>query len=544
LHFNLRSRLGATVRHAAGLSLVLALLFTPSRLFAQASPANQQIYGLSGSVVNSATGEPIPHALVRTNGAVRRDAFSDNEGHFQLDGMPQCQVTVTAQKPGFFSQQEENGGASGWVDVGPNSSALSIKLIPQGSINGRVTDSAGVPVEHMPVRLTARTVHDGRRRWEPRGMAETDEDGHFRFHGLMPGTYYLAAGPREGETQLVVAGEKQKNGFPHMYYPGVPDFTSASPIQLGPGQQAEADFALGAVPVFQVSGSISGQMPDQGVGFQVLTPSGDEISLPTNFNMETGAFSLENVPSGNYLLRAMSQSGAQPLRAEARINVNSSLEGIRLALEPSVSIPIVARIDSRPQSGNAATTNSQRPPLSVQLIPTDINTSEAFSSFDPARNGITVQNVDFGTYTVELRPRPPWYVQSASYGQTNALYDDISVAAGQNYPLDVVLRDDSASVSGTVKSATGTPAHATVVAVPQPISKVAPPMSKNVTDSFSLSGLPPGDYLIFAFDQADGLDLGNQDVIDTYAAQAAHITLTPNQKAQAQLDLIHAAKGD
>ncbi len=495
-------------------------------------------------MVNSATGEPIPHALVRTNGVIRRDAFSDNEGHFQIDGMPQCQVTVTAQKPGFFNQQEENGGGTGWVDVGPNSSTLNLKLIPQGAINGRVTDSGGAPIEHMPVRLTARTVHDGRRRWEPRGMTETDEDGHFRFHGLMPGTYYLAAGPREGETQLVVAGEKQKSGFPHLYYAGVPDFTSASAIQLGPGQQAEADFSLSAVPVFQVSGTVSGQMPDQGVGFQVLTPSGDEVSLPTNFNMETGAFSLENVPSGNYMLRAMSQSGAQPLRAEARINVNSSLEGIRLALAPSVSIPIVVRIDSRAQSGNAATTNSQRPPLSVQLIPADINTSEAFSSFDPGRNGITLQNVDFGTYTVELRPRPPWYVQSANYGQTNALYDDISVAAGQSYPLDVVLRDDSASISGTVKSTTGTPAHATVVAVPQPISKVAPHVSKNVTDSFSLSGLAPGEYLVFAFDQADGLDLGNQDVIDTYAAQAAHVTLTPNQKAQAQLDVIHTGKRD
>ena len=494
-------------------------------------------------MVNSATGEPIPHALVRTNGVVRRDAFSDNEGHFQIDGMPQCQVSVTAQKPGFFSQQDENGGGSGWVDVGANSSALSIKLIPQGAINGRVTDSAGVPIERMPVRLTARTVHDGRKRWEPRGMTETDEDGHFRFHGLMPGTYYLAAGPREGETQLVVAGDKQKSGFPHMYYPGVPDFTSASAIQLAPGQQAEADFSLGSVPVFQVSGSVSGQMPDQGVGFQVLTPSGDEVSLPTNFNMETGVFSLENVPSGNYLLRAMSQSGSQPLRAEARINVNSSLEGLRLTLAPSVSIPIVARIDSRAQSGNTATT-AQRPPLSVQLVPADINTSEAFSSFDPARNGITLQNVDFGTYTVELRPRPPWYVQSASYGQTNALYDDITVAAGQNYPLDVVLRDDSASVSGTLKSTTGTPVHATVVAVPQPISKVAPHVAKNVTDSFNLSGLAPGDYLVFAFDQADGLDLGSQDVIDSYAAQAAHVTLTPNQKAQAQLDLIHAGKGD
>ena len=51
----------------------------------------------------------------------------------------------------------------------------------------------------MPLRLTSRVIHEGRKRWEPRGMAETDEDGHYRFACLMPGTYYLAAGPREGQ---------------------------------------------------------------------------------------------------------------------------------------------------------------------------------------------------------------------------------------------------------------------------------------------------------------------------------------------------------
>ena len=38
------------------------------------------------------------------------------------------------------------------------------------------------------------------------------------------------------------------------------------------------------------------------------------------------------------------------------------------------------------------------------------------------------------------------------YGQSNLLYDDIAIASGQSYPMEIVLRDDSASLSGTVKS--------------------------------------------------------------------------------------------
>jgi hypothetical protein len=553
LQFHIRLRCIAAVRERRSIAASLpvfvllfcvAIAFAPSISFAQGQSGNQPIYSLSGSVVNSATGEAIPRALVRTNGMAQREAFTDAQGRFQIDSMPQGQVTVTAQKPGFFSQQEGNGGGGAWVEVGPNSSAVGLKLVPQGAIYGKVVDSAGLPIEHMPLRLTARSIREGRRRWEPRGMIETDEDGFFRFAGLMPGTYYLSAGPREGELQLMPEGEKQKSGFPHVYYPGVPDFAAASPIQLGAGQQTEANLSLGAVPVYQVAGMVSGHLPDQGVGFQVLTPAGDEISLPTNFNMETGVFTLDNVPAGNYMLRAVSQSGMQPMRAEMRITVNSNLDGLRLTLAPSVTIPIVVRTDSRASSGSgSAQASPQRPPLSVQLTPTEIATSEAFSTYDPNRGGIMVQNVDFGTYTVELRPHSPWYVQSASYGQTNVLYDDISVSPGQSYPLDVVLRDDSASISGTLKPADGLPPHATVVVVPQPISRLEPHMSRGVADSFNVSGLAPGDYLVFAFDQTEGLELSDQDVIDTYASQAAHVTLTPNQKAQVQLDLIHVGKG-
>ncbi len=88
---------------------------------------------------------------------------------------------------------------------------------------------------------------------------------------------------------------------------------------------------------------------------------------------------------------------------------------------------------------------------------------------------LVLQNVDPGTYTAELMPQLPWYVQSASYGQSNLLYDDIVIASGQSYPMEIVLRDDSASLSGTVKSSdAGQPASATVVVIPQPAGKMTP----------------------------------------------------------------------
>jgi hypothetical protein len=534
------------LRFACLLTLLCSLALMRTRFaIAQGTSGNQQTYSLSGTVVNSATGEGVPRAMVRTNGNVQRNTWSDTDGHFQFDGLPPSQVTVTAQKPGFFNDQDANGPASNWITIGSNSGGITIKLIPQSAIYGRVTDSAGQPIEHMPLRLTARTVHEGRKRWEPRGMSETDEDGHYRFAGLMPGTYYLAAGPRQGELQLLAAGEKQKIGFPHLYYPGVPDFASAAPIQLASGAQSEADFSLGAVPVYQVSGVVSGHSPDQGVGFQVLTPSGDEVSVPTNFNMETGVFTLDDIPAGSYLLRALSQLSLQPLRAEARIAVASNMDGVHLALAPAVSIPIAVRLDAHASSTGVSTaTNPQRPPVSVHLLPQDITVGELFSTSEPNGSGIMLQNVDFGTYTADIKPLPPWYVQAASYGQTNVLYDDIAILPGQSYPMEIVLRDDGATISGTLKSSAGTLQRINIVILAQPASKLGAHTLQGITDSFSLGGLAPGDYLVFAFDRIDGLEYSNPDVMDAYASQAAHVTLTAGQQAQVQVDVIHAGKKD
>ncbi len=506
--------------------------------------ANGETFTLSGTVVNSVTGEPIARALVRTNGAVQRTAFSDSEGHFQIDGLPAVQVTLTAQKPGYSTQHNGPTSGAGWIQIGSNTSAVAVKLIPQSAIYGRVTDASAQALEHVPVRLTARSVRDGRKFWEQRGMTETDEDGRFRFPNLTAGTYYVAAGPMVAE-QLLAAGEKSKTGFAHVYYPGAPDLPTALPIQLNGGQQTEADFSLTAVPVYQVSGSISGHLADQGVGFQLLSSSGDEVSLPTSFNMETGTFKLEGLPAGAYIVRAISQADGQPLRAERLVNVTANIEDLRLALAPTVSIPIVVRTEARSSSTASASPRIQdRPPISVRLLPADPNNTESFSTVQRGSSAMVLQNVDPGTYTAILMPQLPWYVQSASYGQSNVLYDNVFVAGGQSYPMEIVLRDDSASLSGTIKSSDANPAPATVVVVPQPAGKMTPHIARGVGNDFSVSGLAPGEYLVFAFDNIDGMEYGNPDTFAPYASQAAHITLTGSQRGQVSLDLIQVGKGD
>ncbi len=548
----LRGRISSPVLRTCGLLLLCSVGLMSQISAAQVSSpsASGETFTLSGTVVNSVTGEPIAHAMVRTNGPIQRSAFSDSEGHFQIDGLPAGQVTLTAQKPGFSTPRNGPGSTGGWIDtgrwiqVGANSGAAVVKLVPQSAIYGRVTDASGLAIERVPIRLTARSVRDGRKFWEQRGMTETDEDGHFRFPNLAAGTYYVAAGPMVTE-QLLAASEKPKTGFAHVYYPGAADMASALPIQLNGGQQTEADFSLNAVPVYQVSGSISGHLSDRGVGFQLLTSFGDELSLPTTFNMETGTFKIEGLPAGSYIVRAISQAEGQPLRAERLVNVAANIEDLRLALAPSVSIPIVVRLESRGSStASSSARNQDRPPISVRLLPADANSSELFSTVQRGNSGLSLQNVDAGTYTAELMPQLPWYVQSATYGQSNLLYDDISVVSGQSYPIEIVLRDDSASLSGMVKSSDANPPAATVVVVAQPAGKMMPRVVRGVRNDFSVSGLAPGEYLVFAFDSIDGMEYGNPDAFAAYASQAAHVTLTGNQRGQVSLDLIQVGKGE
>ncbi len=528
---------------------------------APSDQARSDKYSFFGTVVDSVTGEPIRKALVQLHGAQQYTVFSDGDGRFQFGGLPAGVMSLSAQKPGYFGEQELRSRMPASFEVGPKSESAVIKLTPEGIIAGRVATTTGAPLEHVPLSLTYLNVRDGRRHSEVKGNTFTDEDGRFRFANLLPGSYYLSAGPITPMPEtLFDAPPRPKTGYSEVYYPGVPDLASASAIALSAGQQIQADFALQAVPVFNVSGTISGYAANQGVGIQLCDQSGNPLPLSYQFSPENSRFDFHGVPAGLYILKANSQSAPnQPVRVDARLSVASDIYDLRLALAPAITIPISVQKESvsppTRNDRNYARFSAQGFPLGARLMSNQAGIGDAYANLEgpPSQQTLIFRNVEPGRYSVEFMPQPPWYVLSAEYGQTNLLTDDLTVGAGaQSSTIQVVLRDDNATLSGTVTPSAGVKVPATIVAIPERFPKASakmayysPPSDKpqGPIEGFSFSALAPGDYLVFAFDHLDGIEYSNPDVLQTYASQAAHVTLSPNQHAKVTLELIHTGDG-
>jgi len=518
----------------------------PAQVVSSPSYNGSETFTLNGTVVNSITGEPIARALVRISGFVQRTAFTDTEGHFRIDGLPPGSVNIDLQKPGYSSPQN---GRMKPVAIGADNGPVVLKLSPLGAIYGRVLDAAGLPIENVSLRLIGRSVRDGRVRWNMIGSAESDEDGRFRFPSLTPGPYYLAAGPGvQREVRLLARDEKPKTGYPSLYYPGAPDLGSATPIQLAAGQQAQADFSMPSVPVYKISGTVANSVPGPGVILQVLNQAGDPISIAIGMHMD-GTFEIQAIPAGTYTLKAFSHVESQTLRAVIPLAVATNLDNVSLVLMPAPFIQITVRMDSRDASNlNRPGWNPQRPPVSVRLIPAALPGVEPSSNFVQQTPGVQVmglQDVDPGKYTAEVMPWGPWYVQSAQYGPTNLLSEDLTVAPGQTYPVEIVLRDDGATLSGNLQFYPNNETSITVIAVPQPASRRGAKVSQFGSQSgFTMNGLAPGDYLVFAFDRIDDLEYANPEVLQPYTSQATHVTLSPGQETHVALNLIHTGEGE
>ena len=126
-----------------------------------------------------------------------------------------------------------------------------------------------------------------------------------------------------------------------------------------------------------------------------------------------------------------------------------------------------------------------------------------------------------------------WYVQSAEYGQTNLLTDDLVLTSGSPpSAIEVVLRNDVGTLSGTVTEHAGAEVPATIVAIPDGFTKALPQLSyyyppkdnNAAPGEFVIHSLAPGDYQVFAFDHAESIEYANPDVLQNYASQAAHVT--------------------
>jgi hypothetical protein len=510
------------------------------------SARENQTFDISGTVVNSATGDPISRALVQSMADPSRAVLTDADGRFHLEGV--AGVGVIARKPGYFNQLElhsAEGPASADAGVQGQTQNVVVTLTPEAIVFGRVKNEDDEPVEALPVKLVRAQIAKGRKIWQQVGFSITDEDGGFRFASLVPGDYYIEAGPSWGNRFRARRFLRQaKEGYLGTFYPSAPDVAAAAPVELAAGEQFEADFNLKSQPMFRVSGSVS--VPVNNSIRLELSRSGEVQNLPAAFHPESGTFEI-TLPAGSYQLRAVAQGeGGTTLQGEQSLTVRSDMNGVRLVLAPETAIPVIIDAQrTKPLPVESSRLGVPQPTASVHFSAAGRPFgSEYWQGLERSgdENRFSMHDVPPGDYSVEIVPRDGWYVVSAQCGDTDLLRENLTSAAGSQTPaIEIELRDDGATLTGTVSSDAGR-SRGAVIAVPDGNPKGAKMAMAGPDGAFRVPNMAPGGYSVVAIENGDRLEYANPEVITPYLSGATHVDLAPNQESKAALNLVPSGK--
>jgi hypothetical protein len=528
----------------AGLLLLLMPLGLGQRGYAQGTDApdsavnskpDDRKYSLTGTVVNSMTGEPIGRAAVVISGQVSRATLTDSSGHFEIGGLAEGRVFAEVSKPGFFNKQGTTDGQA-TLQVGPDASPVVLRMAPAGAIVGRVTDRDGEPIEGLLVHVIAAQNLGARQGWFDRqSQALTDENGDYRIANL-PGAIYHVAVDQSQETTLSQPGipNAREQGYAKVFYPGVSELSAAAPLELQAGQEATANFTLTAEPIFQVSGVVNSHEDPSALSFMRL--AGESFDFTQNAPLQNGKFEVK-LPAGSYSVRGFATNGRQLSTAGASVVIKSDSPNVHVVLLPPTSIPVAVQME---RSGGATGHSGPlgphgMPGMSLQLAPSVPSLYQTGAWWQP--QSAEIQNVTPGVYKVVIDVAGPWWVKSVQCGNVDLLRDDLTVTAGVQLPsIEVTLRDDAATVSGTVGLSEQREQAMVLLVQPQGARNLV----KAVTTTegrFQFEGVAPGDYALLAFDNGDQLEYANPEVLDPYLSGAAYISLQPHGTASINLTL-------
>ena len=537
-----------------------------------------------GTVINAVTRAPVARALVYSPDN-RYATLTDGEGHFEfalskVSPEPQNGMLFSgpgpaprpwtfgrlgipfwflARKPGFLDDPDANRQAE--VSSG---GGITISLMPEALIKGRVTFSAAEAAAGITVQLLTRQVQEGLPRWIPGMSVRANSNGEFRFAELLPGTYKIVTHEWMENDPLTAVPGSQLYGYAPVYFPGVADFAAASAIQLSAGQTFEADLSLTRQPYFPVKIPVeNAEVRGMNVNVSVQGHRGPGYSLGYNPSTQR----IEGLlPNGNYLVEAAAY-GPTPATGTVSLAVaGGPAEGPTQTLIPGSSLRLEVKEEFSDTKWRGETfwndgkrnfTFRHGPRSYLQVR------AEATDDFEHPRNvmirpptgpedeSLVLENLAPGRYWLLLNSGRG-YVASATMGGVDLLREPLVVGAGTSAPIEIVMRDDSAQLEGTVAGISAQPnmtagsanlgfqpSQVWVYCVPLPDSPGHfQQIGVSYDGNFSYP-MVPGTYRLLAFrNQQPNLPYRDAEAMRAYETKGQVIHLAAGEKANVQVQPI------
>lgn len=201
-----------------------------------AMPAQTQTAGsISGTVRDASTGAPLSSVHVSLPGSVT--ATTDSQGRFRFGDVEPGPKRLWASD----SEHGASGGVSVMVRAGEEA-PVEIRLLPGGSISGRVVDHAGQPVAHVAVLLLQRRYRYRDVVYSPDQVVATDEKGEYRLDRVaaQQGLVILVKRPLKATApdQVPPYDNRERVLLP-TFYGNSADISGAQTVVLASGERRE-----------------------------------------------------------------------------------------------------------------------------------------------------------------------------------------------------------------------------------------------------------------------------------------------------------------
>jgi hypothetical protein len=524
-------------------------------------------FEITGVVVSSSDGSPIPHCKLAASLEVRgrpgnrrfpaaADSYeADDRGRFSIPVSSAGAWNLKASARGYVSQAyEEHGFFSSSIVLTAESPTVDIRftISPEASIKGFVLDEAGEPVRDAQVALQlvpAVTPGSPRVAGAARQTARTDDLGMYEFTDLPPGGYRLMAQAHpwyaeasQGGSSATAVDPSLDFAYPLTWFPGNSDVATAETIVLNAGDIRQADFHLVPIPSIHLKITPAPRTADapngrQGQVFPIVEEVAPgslgprPISLTTHRDAQ-GQFDISGLTPGLYQVRL---SDGKSAMMNVTANSNPTLD---FAVPQNDMAKVTIHIDA---PAAVAEEFEGRPgtALHVNLIDTDTQRGTFSATGDEggfagrrSSRGTTADRtleVPPGRYEVVLQGGTSVYLVGLNAKGADASGRYVTVPAGET-TLTVHVGVGRAHVGG-IATIEGKPAVAAMILL-VPITIEDPDSigflrldQTNTDGSFDVENVIPGQYILVAIDRGWQIKWGDRLMLRHYLAQGVPMEL-------------------
>lgn len=551
----------------------LAFTFAASGYFAaaQSKAAPAISYRITGTVVSTADGSPIPHghltATLVPRGGDGEQQFPAPVGTFDADDHGRFSIAlpsagmwrVVGSAYGYVTQAyDEHQLFSSGIVLTAASPVIDVRfqLSPEAVITGNIIDEAGEPVRDARISLLpvpAAEPDSTQPASRTRASTSTDDRGSYEFDDLPPGDYRIKVQAQVWYAMAAQQGGSRSNSdqppldpsldvtYPLMWYPGTSDPSAAETLTLHAGDRRQADFHLSPIPSVhlhilpETSADSSGRRMQTYPMIERLSSDGNDF-VPVSAHIgPQGTIDVGGLAPGRYEVRMqgsgqtikpalveVAEGSAQTLDMSAATsvaNVSIHFDGVAAADAGSVHVNFID-----PESGRDATRDAAGAYfLSGSLL--HQRRTKAVSR--------TVE-VPPGRYEVVLTGKPSLYLTGITAQSATATGRFVTVPSGDS-TLTLHIAEGRSTLTGVAMLQGKPSVGAMVLLIPATLGE---PDSLNITrrdqtntdGSFDLNNVLPGQYILLAIDHGWQVNWKDPSTLRGYMMHGVPVDLTSTRK--------------